>query len=253
MGALQFATETADALPLYIVPKDTLHETLADAAPSVRDWATAAGFTGAAGEVLVVRSETGAARAALVGLGGETDHKRKRFVVGGARGKLPKATFRIANPDLADLDLDELCLGWLLAGYRFDRYKARSAPEADLLAPDGVDAGRIAAIAAGEALTRDLINTPASDMGPDELEAAARAMASEFGATAEVIAGDALLDQNFPMIHAVGRASPRAPRISMISPMRPCSPTFTRSYMRAAGRPSATTSGRAQGASISWA
>ena len=215
MAALQFATETADALPLYIVPKDTVHETLTGAAPSVQDWATSAGFTGKAGEVLVVRSETGAARAALVGLGGETDRKRKRFVVGGARGKLPKATFRMANPDVADLDLDEVCLGWLLAGYRFGRYKARPAPgpEADLLAPDGVDAGRISAIAAGEALTRDLINTPASDMGPDELEAAARALASEFGATAEVIAGEALLDQNFPMIHAVGRASPRAPRL----------------------------------------
>jgi leucyl aminopeptidase len=68
-------------------------------------------------------------------------------------------------------------------------------------------------MAAGEYLTRDLINTPAQDMGPDELEAAFLALAGRFGARAKVVKGDDLLTQNFPMIHAVGRASPRAPRL----------------------------------------
>ncbi|MCB1350718.1 MAG: leucyl aminopeptidase family protein, partial [Maritimibacter sp.] len=80
-------------------------------------------------------------------------------------------------------------------------------------APDGIDARRLEAIAAGEALTRDLINTPASDMGPHELEDAAQALAGTFGARVSVTTGDALLTDNFPMIHAVGRASPRAPRL----------------------------------------
>ncbi len=79
--------------------------------------------------------------------------------------------------------------------------------------PEGVDPARISAIAAAEGLTRDLINTPASDMGPDELEIALRDLAGRFGAAVSAIRGDDLLAANFPMIHAVGRASPRAPRL----------------------------------------
>ena len=213
MGALEFSAAASGALPLYIVPKNHLPEALSVAAPSILGWASCASFTGGAGEVLVVRSEDGTPRAALVGLGDATDRARKRFVAGGARSKLPKGTFRLANADLDGLDPDELCLGWLLAGYRFDRYKSGSAPEAALVAPKGVDAPRLEAIASGEALTRDLINTPASDMGPEELETEARTLASEFGASIDVISGEALIDRNFPMIHTVGRASPRQPRL----------------------------------------
>ncbi len=82
-----------------------------------------------------------------------------------------------------------------------------------LVPPEGVDAARIAAIAAGECLTRQLINTPANLMGPAELQAAAEALAVEHGASIEVIDGDTLLERNFPMIHAVGRASDRSPRL----------------------------------------
>lgn len=104
-------------------------------------------------------------------------------------------------------------MGWLLAGYTFEKYAKHPAPKAGLIAPDGVDAARLQAIAAGEALTRDLINTPASDMGPADLADAARALADEFGAEIDVIVGDDLIEQNFPMIHAVGRAAVRAPRL----------------------------------------
>ncbi|MBC7676677.1 MAG: leucyl aminopeptidase family protein, partial [Rhodoferax sp.] len=82
-----------------------------------------------------------------------------------------------------------------------------------LKAPEGCDATRLIAMATGEFLTRDLINTPSSDMGPAELEAAFLTLAAQFHATTEVIRGNDLIPQNFPMIHAVGRASPRAPRI----------------------------------------
>ncbi|MGA1634512.1 MAG: leucyl aminopeptidase family protein, partial [Gemmobacter sp.] len=82
-----------------------------------------------------------------------------------------------------------------------------------LVVPEGVEGGRIGGNAEAEALTRDLINTPASDMGPGELEAAFMALAAEFGAEAEAVRGEDLLAQNLPLIHAVGRASPRAPRL----------------------------------------
>jgi leucyl aminopeptidase len=104
-------------------------------------------------------------------------------------------------------------LGWFLAQYRFDRYKPVARDVARLALPVGVDGARVIAMAQAEILTRDLINTPASDMGPAELEAAFLALALQHGAKAQVIVGDDLLTQNFPMIHAVGRASTRAPRL----------------------------------------
>jgi len=104
-------------------------------------------------------------------------------------------------------------LGWLLTGYVFDRYRDQTAPAARLVAPEGVDAAKIEILAEGEALTRDLINTPASDMGPDNLEEAARLLAEAHGAEIEVTTGDDLLDKNLPMIHTVGRAADRAPRL----------------------------------------
>src|SRR5690606_27721926 len=101
----------------------------------------------------------------------------------------------------------------LLGQYRFTRYKTAPAPKARLVRPEGADAARIQAIAAGEYLTRDLINTPASDMGPDQLEAAARDLAQAVGAEITVTSSEDLLAANFPMIHAVGRAAQQAPRL----------------------------------------
>jgi leucyl aminopeptidase len=112
---------------------------------------------------------------------------------------------------------EESALGWLLATYRFDRYKAGKQAKAALKAPAGIDARRVETIAASEFLTRDLINTPASDMGPDELETAFAAVAKECGAAWRAVRGDDLLRQNFPLVHAVGRASPRAPRLLVMT------------------------------------
>jgi leucyl aminopeptidase len=102
-----------------------------------------------------------------------------------------------------------------LAQYGFDRYRPARKPVAQALlkAPEGADQRAVLAMAAGEFLTRDLINTPAQDLGPVELHAAFDALAARFGATTRAIVGEALLAENFPMIHAVGRASPRAPRL----------------------------------------
>ncbi|MBC7738261.1 MAG: leucyl aminopeptidase family protein, partial [Candidatus Saccharibacteria bacterium] len=106
----------------------------------------------------------------------------------------------------------EAALGSLLAQYRFDRYRSQKAVTPVSLLPEGLDAARLLAMAEGEFLTRDLINTPAADMGPEELQVAFVALADRFGATASVVQGEAL-EVGFPMIHAVGKASPRAPRL----------------------------------------
>ena len=122
------------------------------------------------------------------------------------------ATIRTATGIFDDDEARKaLQLGWGLGCYRFDRYKASTRAPARLVADD-FDAETFDLLAAC-ASVRDLVNTPTEHMGPDELEAAARALAQAHGAAVEVVAGDDLLAQNYPAIHAVGRASHRAPRI----------------------------------------
>ncbi len=104
-------------------------------------------------------------------------------------------------------------LAFALGGYRFTRYRKSDGKTVRLEIPEGVDAGEISRIVEAAFLARDLINTPANDMGPAELEQAAREVASRFDAKISVIVGDDLLAQNFPLIHAVGRAAAGAPRL----------------------------------------
>ena len=193
-----FAPASAQtSLPLYICADGQLPDlTQAQAA-----WASAQGFTGAAGQLCVLPAEDGRPAGALFG------RDPSRMSIARAAAALPEGDWALSE------GTEEDALAWLLAGYRFDRYKSSKPQKARLICPEGVDPERVRAIAEGEALTRDLINTPASDMGPQELESAAAAVAERFGAKLTVLRGEDLLAQNFPMIHAVGRASPRAPRL----------------------------------------
>tara|TARA_R110002051_G_scaffold1008_12_gene5074 strand:- start:25556 stop:26923 length:1368 start_codon:yes stop_codon:yes gene_type:complete len=205
---LAFAVADSPSVDLYIVGPDDLGQLPARAAA----WAQTSGFTGGVGKVMTVAGAGGALECAAIGYGTAAARARGRFFVGSAARKLPHATYRIVT-ELPAEELEEAALGWLLESYRFDRYVRPAAAPAMLVAPSGIDADRIAIIAAGEALTRDLINTPASDMGPAELEDAFRALAKQHEADVNVIAGDDLISGNFPMIHAVGRASTREPRL----------------------------------------
>ncbi|WP_407494367.1 leucyl aminopeptidase family protein [Pseudooceanicola sp. MF1-13] len=209
---MTFAPADADALPLYLVAADQFEDWVADQADATRKWLEAQGFSGALGAACLVPGADGAPALALAGYGTAAHRARGRFALAAAAMALPAGTYRLQS-DLTGDALDQEALGWLLSAYAFDRYREQGGSVAQLVAPEGVDAKRIEAIAAGEALTRDLINTPSSDMGPDELEDAASGLATEFGASFDVIKGDDLLTQNFPMIHAVGRASTRAPRL----------------------------------------
>ncbi|WP_460272736.1 leucyl aminopeptidase family protein [Celeribacter sp. ULVN23_4] len=208
---LSFAKSGASSIPLYLVTPDTLETVTAKLEPSQVSWVKAQGFKGGAGAVCILPGDDGGV-GALAGLGTEKDRARQRFILGAVRPKLPKGTYHLVT-DVAGDALDEQLLGWLLSGYVYDVYSKKSVPEAELIAPEGADAARLEAIALGEALTRDLINTPANDMGPAELEFAARSLAQDHGAEISVTTGEALLEDNYPMIHAVGRASPRAPRL----------------------------------------
>ncbi|WP_226779858.1 leucyl aminopeptidase family protein [Oceaniglobus trochenteri] len=210
--SLTFAPTGESALPLHALTSETLEPWLNAQDEAVQTWVRANGFTAGAGAVLVLPGASGGPAGALVGLGNPADSDRRRFTLAAARDKLPEGPWALQGV-LDDEERNEAALGWLLAGYRFARYARAEPPKAMLVAPEGCDAPRLEAIARGEALTRDLINTPAADMGPSALEQAARDLAAETGADIQVTTGDALLRENFPMIHAVGRAAEDAPRL----------------------------------------
>ncbi|TNC64512.1 leucyl aminopeptidase family protein [Rubellimicrobium roseum] len=214
MHALAFAPDDASAMPLLPVAPDGLDAALQALPPEQGAWARALGFKGNAGEVAVLPGEGGRIARALIGRGSPEARARTRFALGQGASKLPEGTWRLEG-SLDEREAREAALGWLLETYRFTRYRDGNGPKARLVAPEGVEAERLEILARAEALTRDLINTPAADMGPAELEAAARGVAERFGAQIGVVTGDDLLDANFPMIHAVGRAAAphRAPRL----------------------------------------
>ena len=208
---LTFAAADAPAIPLHVIEQDSLEDWLADQPDRVATWVRGAGFTAALGTTLLVPDAGGAPEMALAGYGDAGARARGRFHLATAAMQLPEGAYAFHGLDPARAG--EESLGWLLAQYGFDRYREQKPALARLVPPDGVDPARVQAIAAGEALTRDLINTPASDMGPADLEGACATLASAHGASIDVIRGDALLEQNFPMIHTVGRAAAQAPRL----------------------------------------
>lgn len=173
-------------------------------------WAEANGFEGGLGQICKLPDESGEIGQVLFGFGSEETRARGRFHLANLAKGLPKGDYTL---DGEFGDADEAALGWLLAGYKFDRYAKNKGAKARLCAPESVDRKKLEAIANAAALAQDLINTPASDMGPDALEAAFRALGKVHKAKVKVISGEELLKQNFPMIHAVGRASDQAPRL----------------------------------------
>jgi leucyl aminopeptidase len=207
----KFAPPSATAIMLVTVTTNDLRAALANLPNPSADWLRATGFTASIGEMAALPNADGSIQAVYVGLGAK-GQTRVRFGIAAAAAKLPAGTY-VLDAILAGLALEEAALGLLLSLYQFDRYKAAPAQDLAFVAPAGVDAVRIEALAAGECLTRDLINTPAADMGPDELADAAQTLATQHGATMSIIQGDDLLAQNFPLIHTVGRASPRKPRL----------------------------------------
>jgi leucyl aminopeptidase len=177
-------------------------------------WLAAQNFSGSAKRIVLVPSPEGKVSAVAFGIGngqqGEPSGPSE-LLAGLLSAGLPAGTYRIAT-DVSQPDL--AALAWALGGYSFSRYrhKESNGGRARLrLSSDGAD--RIVNTAEAVWLGRDLINTPASDMAPADLEAAARVLAERHGADISVVVGDDLLAKNFPLIHAVGRASPRQPRL----------------------------------------
>src|SRR5690606_5069306 len=172
---------------------------------AIQAWLDAQGFDATPGTHALLPGADGVA-GAVIGVGDRLDP----YAYAHAPAALPAGDWAPASP-LEPAQQHALQLGWGLGTYRFSRYKpdARAPARLALDAPDAEVADLLEACVR----VRDLVNTPTQDMGPDELEAVARDIAAAHGGTFESIAGDELLAQNFPAIHAVGRASHRAPRL----------------------------------------
>ncbi len=199
------ASAPAAPLPLHVLLPGRFESWLAAQPAAVQAWANAQGFAGTPGSLLLLPGADGLAGAAI-GVGDALDPA----AYGHAPFGLPAGDWAVATP-LAAAEQAALELGWGLAGYRFARYR-KPAREPARLAPAAADAETRAVLDA-VLRVRDWVNTPTEDMGPQQLEDIARALAAEHGADIQVTAGDALLAANYPTIHAVGRASHRAPRI----------------------------------------
>ncbi|SFH65894.1 leucyl aminopeptidase family protein [Albimonas pacifica] len=219
--------EASDARPLRLVAADGLDRALGALDPAQRAWVEATGFRARLGQLCLVPGPGGAPGLALFGHGDAAARARSRFDLGRAAAELPEGTWRLEAPEEHQA---EAALGWLLSRTRFDRYrKGAEAKDVRLAVPETLDAERLHRIADGVALTRWLIDTPANDMGPAEIEAAARALAAEQGAEVSSIVGDALLEANFPLVHAVGRAAApgREPRVIDLTWGDPDAPKVT--------------------------
>ncbi|HEY3696285.1 leucyl aminopeptidase family protein [Phenylobacterium sp.] len=181
----------------------------------VKAFAATAEFKGKAGQALAVPNTEGGIERVLFGLGAPERADAMSFRALPAR--LPAGDYRIASAP-AHIPADQIALAFALGSYRFDRYRKAGGPRPRLAARD-VDVAEVRQQAHACALARDMINTPANDMGPLQVETIAREIAELYGARLTVIAGEGLLEANYPAIHAVGRAAAphRAPRIIEMS------------------------------------
>jgi leucyl aminopeptidase len=208
------ADAAAAPCPIWLVSEARLARGMQQLTGAQRAWLGATVYSGAIKKHALLPAGDGGLAGVLYGVGeGRTGEPvgPGALLVGQLPTLLPSGVYRLAE---RDTDAELAAIAWGLGAYRFLRYK--SEPGGDppkLCVSEGVDRSRVLAIVEAVWLARDLINTPASDMGPDELEAAARALGRRYGAEVSSIVGDDLLAARFPMIHAVGRASSRAPRL----------------------------------------
>ena len=207
---------------IRLVSPDGLSRFVGAQPAHIGDWIEKLGFEAKQGTRCPVPDSAGALAEILVGIGG--DGLRL-----GALSELPNelagGTYAIEETDPENLDI--ALLGWALGAYSFDRYKNMDRPEVRLIWPEGADRRSVEIAAEGTYLVRDLINTPAEDMGPSELAAAARQVADEHGAAFTEIVGNDLLEENYPAVHAVGRASDDPPRLIDILWGNPDAPKVT--------------------------
>ena len=216
--------QSVPTVPVTFVTAETWRQQREQLDAPARTFADAAGFEPKPGRHLLLPAAAGGLAGALFALEATDAAHKDLFAPGALSGLLPEGAYRFAN---APHDSKLAALAFALGAYRFTRYRKQDAKALQLELPGNVDGDDLSRIVEGVCLARDLINTPANDMGPLELDDAARTLAHRHGADARSIVGDDLLKENFPLIHAVGRAAVRAPRLIDVTWGDPSHPKIT--------------------------
>jgi len=206
---------TGESTPIFLLSDAAPVSANGDLGAEAKRWLEAHRFTGSARRQIVLPGQAGAIGGVALGLGNGTagdPSGPSELLIGQLAASLPAGLYHLAAP-AADAEL--AAIAWGLGAYRFRRYKSAPADTAPprLKVPQGLDYQAVVDQVAAVWKGRDLINTPASDLAPEDLEVAAARLAETYGACLEATVGDDLLAKGFRMIHAVGRASPRAPRL----------------------------------------
>ncbi len=204
-GAEAFVRPGEPAIPLFVVQKEDYDGFLASAPARLASWLKAIAFRPGAGRSALLPGDQGPLAALVV-----VETATCPWDYADLPRALPAGVYD-AEPDLDRDTAEALCLGWALGCYRFERYKRKKSTRPQLVWPEEARRERMLAVVEAIYLVRDLITTPASDMGPADLAEEAKRVARRHGAKVGLTVGDALIEQNYPMIHAVGRASERAP------------------------------------------
>jgi leucyl aminopeptidase len=206
--SLPFVDRSSSSLPVQFVSQPKWRAWLKEQSAARRGWLESTGVSGKAGDFAVLPGRDGKAAGAVLVLSA----KPSLWDFGALGLKLPPGTWKMG--DTSPVSPTDAAVAIGLGVWKFERYKAaKSKAGPKILWPAGADKERATATIDALCMARDLITTPSSDMGPEELAAVAKNMATHFKAKLSVIVGDDLLKKNYPTIHAVGRASTRAPRL----------------------------------------
>ena len=173
--------------------------------------AMASGFEAGEGQMVWVASAEGEVAHVLFGMG----DGQSPLILAGLAARLPEGDYHIERD--AGLDLATIGLGWSDGAYRFQRYVQKPKASPRLVIGEDIGAAAIRLEAGAIDRLRDMVNTPAEDMGPEAIQAVIEALAERYGASLNTCTGEALLRDNYPMVHAVGRAGPQAPRLMELS------------------------------------
>ena len=213
---------TTGAVPITPIAETAFTQWIADQPAALQGWTATTGFQGKAGTISLIQGADGTLARVLFGI----PEKPTLWDWAPLASELPVGTYAV-DSELAKAQATDLALVWGLAQYRFDRYKSNDKGRPSLVVPASADLAHAKRMARFTNMVRDLVNTPAADMGPDSLAAAGEALAREYGAECHVTIGEDLLRENFPAVHAVGRAHDRAPRLIDIRWGDPKAPKVT--------------------------
>ena len=212
------------ATPVWFVHSVNHDAVRAKLGARAASFADAAGFEAKPGRHLLLPSDDGRSQTALFGIESPAEPAKDLFLPGKLSELLPAGTYRFAN---APHDGRLAALAFALGAYRFSRYKKPERKTIALVLPRDVDGTDLSRLVEGVELARDLINIPANEMGPAQLEAAARKLARAHRARLRAVTGEALKRGRFPLIHAVGGGSDRAPRLIDLTWGSPKNPKVT--------------------------